>query len=73
MKRDLLVSASTLDVLALEDFPTPVPGDGGASSGIQAASVNRADIDYLSGKPFITRMGTGVRSAPNSGPGCSGS
>jgi NADPH:quinone reductase-like Zn-dependent oxidoreductase len=57
------------DVLALEDVPTPVPGDGEVLVRIQAASVNRADIDYLTGKPFITRMGTGVRQPRNAGVG----
>ena len=28
---------------------------------IRAASVNRADLDYLTGKPAITRLGIGVR------------
>jgi NADPH:quinone reductase-like Zn-dependent oxidoreductase len=48
------------DILELREVPTPSPGAGEVLVRIQAASVNRADIDYLTGTPFITRMGTGV-------------
>ena len=57
------------DVLELRDVPTPVPGDGEVLVGIHAASVNRADLDYLTGTPFITKMGTGLRGPKHPGLG----
>ncbi len=57
------------DVLALREVPTPVPGAGEVLVRIHAASVNRADLDYLTGVPFITRMGTGLRRPRNAGLG----
>ena len=49
------------DVLELRDVPIPVPGDGEVLVRVHAASVNRADIDYLTGRPLITRLGIGLR------------
>jgi NADPH:quinone reductase-like Zn-dependent oxidoreductase len=49
------------DILRLEDVPTPQPTDGQVLVRIRAASVNRADLDYLTGKPAITRLAIGVR------------
>ena len=49
------------DILRLEDVPTPEPTDGQVLVRIRAASVNRADLDYLTGTPAITRLGIGVR------------
>ena len=49
------------DVLRLEEIETPVPGAGDVLVRIRAASVNRADLDYLTGTPAITRMLMGVR------------
>ena len=57
------------DVLELRDVPTPVPGDGEVLVRIHAASVNRADLDYLTGTPFITKMGTGLRGPKHAGLG----
>jgi NADPH:quinone reductase-like Zn-dependent oxidoreductase len=57
------------DVLELRDVPMPVPGDGEVLVAIHAASVNRADLDYLTGTPFITRMGTGLREPRHAGLG----
>ncbi len=57
------------DVLELRDVPTPVPGAGEVLVAIHAASVNRADLDYLTGTPFITRMGTGLREPRHEGLG----
>ena len=36
---------------------------------VRAASLNQADLDYLLGKPFLTRMGTGLRTPRNRGLG----
>jgi len=57
------------DVLESREAPTPVPGPGEVLVRIHAASVNRADIDYLTGTPWLTRMGTGVRRPRNAGVG----
>src|SRR4249919_3429034 len=57
------------DVLELRDVPMPVPGEGEVLVAIHAASVNRADLDYLTGTPFITRMGTGLREPRHAGLG----
>jgi NADPH:quinone reductase-like Zn-dependent oxidoreductase len=57
------------DVLDLRDVPTPVPGDGDVLVRVHAASVNRADIDYLTGRPLITRLATGFRKPKHAGVG----
>jgi NADPH:quinone reductase-like Zn-dependent oxidoreductase len=57
------------DVTSLQDVPIPVPGDGEILVRVHAASVNRADLDYLTGHPFITRLGTGLRRPRNVGVG----
>ena len=49
------------DVLRLEEIAAPEPGAGDVLVRIRAASVNRADLDYLTGSPAITRMLMGVR------------
>ena len=45
------------------------PRDGEVLVRVHAASVNRADLDYLTGRPFLTRMGTGLRGPKNAGLG----
>jgi NADPH:quinone reductase-like Zn-dependent oxidoreductase len=57
------------DVLELADVDPPVVGDDGVLVRIRAASLNAADLDYLYGKPFLTRMGTGLRRPRNRGLG----
>ncbi len=57
------------DVLELREVPTPVPGDGEVLVRVHAASVNRADIDYLTGRPLITRIATGFRAPRHAGLG----
>ena len=57
------------DVLELRDIATPVPGVGEVLVRVHAASVNRADLDYLTGIPFLTRMGTGLRAPKHAGLG----
>jgi NADPH:quinone reductase-like Zn-dependent oxidoreductase len=49
------------DILRLVEVPAPEPSAGQVLVRIRAASVNRADLDYLTGKPAITRLGIGVR------------
>jgi NADPH:quinone reductase-like Zn-dependent oxidoreductase len=57
------------DVLKLREVPTPVPAHGEVLVRVHAASVNRADLDYLTGVPFLTRMGTGLRGPKHQGVG----
>ena len=57
------------DILALSDIEKPVSGPGEVLVRIRAASLNQADLDYLLGKPFLTRMGTGLRTPRNHGLG----
>jgi NADPH:quinone reductase-like Zn-dependent oxidoreductase len=54
------------DVLELREIDKPVPRDDQAVVKVHAASVNTADLDYLSGKPRIARVGSGLR-RPRSG------
>jgi NADPH:quinone reductase-like Zn-dependent oxidoreductase len=49
------------EVLRFEDVPEPVVGAGDVLVRIRAASVNHADVDYLSGTPALTRMAVGLR------------
>ena len=57
------------DVLELADVDMPAVGDDGVLVRVRAASLNAADLDYLYGKPFLTRMGTGLRRPRNHGLG----
>jgi NADPH:quinone reductase-like Zn-dependent oxidoreductase len=54
------------DVLRLEDVPKPRPVDDQVLVRVIAASVNRADLDYLRGWPLFGRLFTGLR-RPRSG------
>jgi NADPH:quinone reductase-like Zn-dependent oxidoreductase len=51
----------TPDILRLEEVPTPLPSEGEVLVRIRAASLNRADLDYLTGTPAITRAVMGIR------------
>jgi NADPH:quinone reductase-like Zn-dependent oxidoreductase len=57
------------DVLQLRDIDMPAVGDDGVLVRIRAASLNQADLDYLYGRPFLTRMGTGLRKPKHRGLG----
>ena len=57
------------EVLELVDVGMPVVGDDGVLVRVRAASLNQADLDYLYGKPFLTRLGTGLRRPRNRGLG----
>ena len=57
------------DVLELGDIEKPVATGGDVLVRVRAASLNQADLDYLLGKPFLTRMGTGLRTPTNHGLG----
>ena len=57
------------DVLELKDIEKPVAQRDEVLVRVRAASLNQADLDYLLGKPFLTRMGTGLRTPRNRGLG----
>lgn len=44
------------DVLALEDVPTPTPGDGEVLVRVMAASINAADWHVMRGEPRFARL-----------------
>jgi len=69
MKAIVRSEYGTPDVLELADVDTPAVGDDGVLVRVRAASLNAADLDYLYGKPFLTRMGTGLRTPRNRGLG----
>lgn len=49
------------DVLEFRDVEMPVVKDDDVLVRIRASSLNQADLDYLYGRPFLTKMGTGFR------------
>ncbi len=57
------------DILELNEVEKPVPKSDEVLVRIRASSLNQADLDYLLGKPFLTRMGTGLRTPGNRGLG----
>ncbi len=57
------------DILELRDLQKPVAKDDEVLVRVRAASLNQADLDYLLGEPFLTRMGTGLRTPRNRGLG----
>ncbi len=57
------------DILELSDIEKPVAKADEVLVRVRAASLNQADLDYLLGKPFLTRMGTGLRTPTNLGLG----
>ena len=48
-------------VFQLQDVNRPVPKDDEVLVHVRASSLNQGDLDYLYGKAFLTRMGTGLR------------
>ncbi len=57
------------DVLRLTDIDTPVVRDDGVLVRVRASSLNQGDLDYLYGRPSLTRMGTGLRTPRRHGLG----
>ena len=55
----------TVDVIRLEEVPTPEPTGDQVRVKVEVASVNRADLDGLGPKPGFVRLFTGIR-APRS-------
>jgi NADPH:quinone reductase-like Zn-dependent oxidoreductase len=61
MKAFVRVKYGPPSVLHLQDIDRPVPKDDEVLVHVRASSLNQGDLDYLYGKPFLTRMGTGLR------------
>ena len=55
----------TLDVVRLTDVERPAPADDQVLVRVQAASVNRADLDGLGPRPAFARLFTGLRAPRN--------
>lgn len=49
------------DVFAVEDTPAPVPKPDEVLLRVRAAGVNEADRSIATGKPYIMRLGYGLR------------
>lgn len=49
------------DVLALTDVEPPALGAGDVRVRVAFSTVNQADLDYLYGKPWLSRLGIGMR------------
>jgi len=45
------------EVMPLVELDRPVPRPGEVLAQVRASSSNEADLDYLTGTPFLTRMG----------------
>ena len=61
MKAFVRDSYGSPDVLDLRDVDKPVAKDGEMLVRVRASSLNQGDLDYLYGRPFLTRMGVGLR------------
>lgn len=46
-------------MLRLAEVEPPAAGDGEVLVRVEAAGVNTADVDYLRGRPYVARFGTG--------------
>jgi NADPH:quinone reductase-like Zn-dependent oxidoreductase len=57
------------DVVRLEDVEKPTPKDDEVLVRVEAASVNRADLDGLKPRPGFARLFTGLRAPRNRGVG----
>lgn len=53
------------DVVELRELDTPVPTEDRVLVRVHAASVNRADLDYLQPRPAFVRLFIGLRSPKN--------
>ena len=57
------------EVLQLRDVHTPIPQGDEVLVRVRASSMNMADIDYITGRPWATRFGTGLRAPRDKIPG----
>jgi len=69
MRRWTRDSYRGLDALRAETVPVPEPGPGQALVRVVASSVNTADLEHLEGRPWLSRIGTGLRTPRDRVPG----
>ncbi|HET8784385.1 MAG TPA: NAD(P)-dependent alcohol dehydrogenase [Candidatus Limnocylindrales bacterium] len=65
MKAAICDRYGTPDVVRLEEVETPTPGPGEILVQVQAASVNRADLDGIQPRPAFVRLFIGLRAPRN--------
>jgi NADPH:quinone reductase-like Zn-dependent oxidoreductase len=58
-------------VLAVRDVPIPAAGDGDVLVRVVAAGVDRGALHFMTGRPYLMRLGTGMRSPKVVVPGVS--
>lgn len=61
MKAICYCDYGTAEVLRLEDWEKPVPGEHQMLVKVRAASVNPLDWHFIRGTPYLMRMGAGLR------------
>jgi NADPH:quinone reductase-like Zn-dependent oxidoreductase len=61
MKAIVRYAYGSPDVLRLEEVPTPVPGDDEVLVRVRASSINRTDLESVTGRPAVYRAFMGVR------------
>jgi NADPH:quinone reductase-like Zn-dependent oxidoreductase len=70
MKAALRDRYGSPDVVHIHEVEEPVPGDGQIVVRVQAASVNRADLDLILPKPGFLRLFLGIRAPRDRRVGC---
>ncbi len=60
MKASIYTNYGQPEVLQLKEIATPVPKDNEVLIKIYAATVNRTDSGFLTGKPYIARLFSGI-------------
>ena len=65
MKAAIQDRYGTPDVVRIEEVDKPIPGEGEVLVRVQAASVNRADLDGIQPRPAFVRLFVGVRAPRN--------
>jgi NADPH:quinone reductase-like Zn-dependent oxidoreductase len=69
MKAIVRSSYGSPDVLEFTDVDMPVAAGDDVLVRVRAASLNQGDLDYLYGRPFLTRLGIGLRKPRHRGVG----
>src|SRR5450759_2899911 len=69
MKAIVLDRYGSPDVLRLRDLEMPTIGDDGVLVRVRASSVNAMDWHLMRGRPYMARVGTGLRRPKQAIPG----